>query len=259
MVCAALLAAGAAGCAANEPNPEEVKRGRAEYELAMDAFKRGSYREALGHVKTSLEHDEENADSCYLGAMVMLVFCANDDTSPDCRYNEAEDFIRRALKADPEMRDAKNTLGVILTLRGKSQEAIGILEPLSQDMLYRSPEKAWGNLGWAYLESGRTPDAVAALERAVAAQPLFCVGHFRLGLAYEKQKEFGAARQAFSRALSIDEGGCNRLQAAFLGRARVEKHLGMVADARKDLEQCRELASNTTTGRQCAAVLGRPE
>ncbi len=242
-------------CAGGERNPEEVKRGQAEYELAMDAFKRGSYREALAHVKTSLEHDEDNPDSDYLGAMIMLVFCADDPTSPDCRYNEAEGYIRKALEADPNMRDAKNTLGVILIHRGHPQDAVAVLEPLAQDMIYRSPEKAWGNLGWAYLEAGRIPDAISALERSVAAQPLFCVGPYRLALAFEKKKEYGAARQAFTRALSIDEGGCNRLQAAFLARARVNKELGQRAEARKDFEQCREIAATTPTGRECASGL----
>jgi Tfp pilus assembly protein PilF len=243
------------GCAAREADPEQAKRGRAEYELAMDAFKRGSYRESLAHVKTSLDHDAYNPDSAYLGAMIMLVFCADDETSPDCRYQEAEQFIRKATLADPEMRDAKNTLGVVLIHRGRPKEAIEVLEPLSQDMLYRSPEKSWGNLGWAYLEAGRTEDAIAALQRSVAAQPLFCVGHYRLGLAFEKKKELAAARQAFSKALRIEEGGCNRLQAALLGRARVSRALGQTADARKDLEQCRELAASTPTGRSCAAGL----
>ncbi len=254
IVCLALSALTAA-CAAGEPNPEEVKRGRAEYELAMDAFKRGSYRESLAHVRTAIEHDEDNADADYLGAMIMLVFCADDPTSPDCRYNEAEQYIRKALEADPQMRDAKNSLGVILIHRGHPKEAIEVLEPLSQDMIYRSPEKAWGNLGWAYLEADRIPEAISALERSVAAQPLFCVGHYRLGLAYEKKKEYGAARQAFTRALSIEEGGCSRLQAAFLGRARVQKQLGQRAEARKDYEQCREIAASTPTGRECAAGL----
>jgi Tfp pilus assembly protein PilF len=250
-----VAAAAFLGCAAGEPDPEEAKRGRAQYELAMDAFKRASYRESLAHVVSSLDEDEHNPDAAYLGALIMLVFCANDETSPDCRYDEAEQYIRKAIELDPDMRDAKNTLGVILIHRKRPEEAAKVLAPLSQDMVYRSPEKAWGNLGWAYLESGRVAEAIAALERSVAAQPLFCAGHYRLGLAYEKKRAYSAARQAFTRALTVAEGGCNRLQAALLARARVSKQLGEVADARKDLEQCQELAASTPTGRECMAGL----
>lgn len=256
LVAVALLAS---GCFATGPDPEDVKRGQAEYELAHDAFQRASYREALAHAKTALEHDPSNADAAYIGAMIMLVFCAADESSPDCRYAEAEAFIRKAAESESNVRDAKNALGVILVHLKRPAEAVAVLEPLSQDMLYRSPEKAWGNLGWAYLEAGRTDEAIAALKRSVAAQPLFCVGHFRLGLAYEKKREYTAAQQAFSRALGIDKGGCDRLQAALWGRARVEEKLGRTAEVRKDLERCQELASVSPIGRKCASRLATME
>ncbi len=250
-----VLAAAVAGCRAREPGAETVKRGQAAYDLAFDAFKRNSMREALAHVRRAIELDDENASAAYLGSLVMLVFCADDDASPDCRYDEAEQFVRQALKLDPEMRDAKNTLGVVLVHRGKPKEAILVLEPLAHDMLYQSPEKSWGNLGWAYLEAGQGAEAVSALQRSVAAQPLFCVGHYRLGLAFEKQREFEAAREAFTRAVGIQEGGCARLQDAFLARGRVGKELHDPAGAAKDFEHCRELAPLTASGRACSAGL----
>jgi len=236
---------------------DDAKVARAEYGLASDAFHRARYREALAHVTKALERDDENAQAAYLGTMVMLVFCADDEHSPDCRYDEAERYARLALRADPHMRDATNALGVVLIHRGRSREAISVLRPLSRDMLYQSPEKAWGNLGWAYLDAGETDLAIAALKRSVAAQPLFCVGHYRLGLAFEKKGELAAARHALTRAVTVPEQGCDRLQAAFSARARVEEHLGMRAEVEKDLLRCRELADVTPVGKACARRLRR--
>lgn len=252
---AAALAVGSLSACSSGASLEDAKVAQAEYDLAADAFHNGRLREALDHVEKSIDRDEESSDTHYLGAMILLVFCAQDEASPDCRFEEAERYIRSALEADPEMRDAKNALGVILVHEKKPSEAIAVLEPLSRDMLYRSPEKAWGNLGWAYLEAGRTDDSIAALKRAVASQPLFCVGHYRLGLAYEKKREYAAARQALTRALSIQEGGCDRLQAAYWARARVLERLGRTAELRKDLKRCRELTSDTQEGRACARRL----
>ncbi len=256
-VVALAAAAFAMACGAREPDPEAQKRGQAEYDLALDAFKRSSMREALAHVRASIQHDDQSPDSAYLGALVMLVFCADDPNSPDCRYGEAEQFARKALELDPQMRDAKNTLGVILIHQKRAVEAIAILEPLTQDMVYRSPEKSWGNLGWAYLEAGRLPEAVLALQRSVAAQPMFCVGHHRLGLALEKKKELVAAKQAYSRALAIKEGDCERLQDAWLGRGRVSEALGEREEAAHDFERCLELSATTAAGRACAAASRR--
>ncbi len=245
---------GSSACA-TRAGVDDVRVAQAEYGLAGDAFHRGRYREALEHVEKALDLDEANADAAYLGAMVMLVFCADDEQSPDCRYDEAERYLRAALEANPKMRDATNALGVALVHRDQPLEAIEVLKPLARDMLYRSPEKAWGNLGWAYLEAGQHDKAIPALKRAVAAQPLFCVGHYRLGLAYEKKGEHVAARQSLTRAVGIEEGQSSRLQAAFWARARVQEKLGLRAEVRQDLQRCSELARTTEVGMACTRRL----
>lgn len=230
-------------------------RSVAEYDLARDALQNGRLREALAHVEEALSLDEDNAEAAYLGAVILLGFCANDARSSDCRFDSAEKMARRALAANPQMRDAKNTLGVILVHQGRYDEAIAVLKPLTEDILYASPEKSWGNLGWAYLLKGSNDEAIDALRRAVAAQPLFCVGQYRLGLAYEKRGELDLAREAFTRAVETDQPECRRLQDAFDARARVAEKRGLVDEARADLERCREIAATTPVGQRCAAQL----
>ncbi|AUX21063.1 hypothetical protein SOCEGT47_015410 [Sorangium cellulosum] len=245
-----------AACGGAQPVAQaDETRALAEYDLARDAFQNGRLREALAHVERSLSLDEDNADAAYLGAVVLLGFCASDARSSDCRFDSAEKMARRALDANPEMRDAKNTLGVILVHQGRYDEAIAVLKPLTEDILYASPEKSWGNLGWAYLLEGRNDEAIDALRRAVAAQPLFCVGQYRLGLAYEKRGELDLAREAFTRAVETDQPECRRLQDAFDARARVAERKGLLDEARADLERCREIAATTPVGQRCAAQL----
>ena len=70
-----------AGCLATG-GAQDAKVAEAEYGLAADAFHRARYREALAHVRRALDRDETHADAAYLGAMVMLVFCATDESSP---------------------------------------------------------------------------------------------------------------------------------------------------------------------------------
>jgi type IV pilus assembly protein PilF len=242
------------GCAKRR-GPQDIKVARAQYDLARDAFVNGRYRQALEFVGRSLESDDENPDVHYLGAMVHMVFCAHDAAGPDCRWSDAENYLQKALKLRPDMRDAKNALGVVLVHRKRPAEAIVLLRELAHDILYRSPEKAWGNLGWAYLEAGQVDDAIPALERAIAAQPMFCVGHYRLGLAYEKKNEYKAAKNALTRALKVSEGGCGRMQEAFLVRARVGIKLGLLPQVQKDLQQCQKLAAFTVTGKACTRKL----
>jgi Tfp pilus assembly protein PilF len=247
---------GALGCAGLiGPDPRDARIAHAEYELAADAFHRHRYRVALGHITHSIDLDADNPRANYLRAMTLLAFCVIDEGSPDCRYADAEHWTRRSLELDPELRDARNVLGVILVHRGKPREAVAVLRPLADDILYRSPEKAWGNLGWAHLEAGQTDLAIAALKRAVAAQPRFCVGHYRLGLAYEKKGEHVAARHALNRALTVAEGRCARMQDAFWARSRVFRALGETAALQEDLLRCHELGERTRVGRRCGRAL----
>jgi Tfp pilus assembly protein PilF len=244
-----------AGCVRSPASPGDEQRSTAEYDLAGDALKNRRLREALDHVQRALKLNPDNADAAYLGSTVMLAFCALDDKSPDCRLKEAEVFARHALEASPEHRDAKNALGVILVHEKRYDEAIAVLKPLTEDLVYSSPESAWGNLGWAYFQRGSTEEALDALRRAVAVQPLFCVGQYRLGLAYEKKGDLASAREAFTKAVDTDLPQCKRLQDAFSARARVLLHQGLKDEARADLERCRELSRETPVGQKCAAQL----
>lgn len=246
-----------AACTSTGQNPAQSPEAQshAEHELAKDAYKNGRLREVLGHVQKALEHDEANAEAAYLGASVHLQFCAADEKSSDCRWEDAEKFARLAVEANPDMREAKNMLGVILVHRARYDEAITVLKPLANDILYNFPENAWGNLGWAYLLQGNTDDAVDALRRALAAQPLFCVGAYRLGLAYEKKGDLTAARDAFTKAVETPSPDCQRLQDAFDARARVGAKVGLRDEVRADLNRCVEIGSATAVGKKCAEQL----
>jgi tetratricopeptide (TPR) repeat protein len=207
----------------------------------------------LEHGLKAVEIDRGNADAAHLVALIYLDFCRQ---SPgDCRLGEAERHARLALKARAEFREAKNTLGVILILERRYDEAVNVLRPLTEDILYTTPENAWGNLGWAYLEKGQLGLAIDALRRSVAAQPLFCVGNYRLGLAYERKHELATALEAYTRALETNFPECRSLQEALAGRARVLVSLGRPDQARADLERCTQLQNKNRTGKECSSML----
>jgi len=252
-----LVTAGTVGCSSANTPPAQApeQQSLAEYDLARESYKIGKFRDVLSHVKKAIELDDTNADAAYLGAMVHLRFCAADEKSSDCRYDEAEQYARKAVEANPELRDAKNTLGVILIHLGKLDQAISVLKPLANDILYNYPENAWGNLGWAYLEQGSYDESIDALRRALAAQPLFCVGSYNLGRAFEKKGDFTAARDAFTKAVETPSPDCGRLQDAFDARARVGAKLGLTDEVRADLTTCVKIANATPLGKQCAEQL----
>jgi type IV pilus assembly protein PilF len=257
LLAAALLAPGCApqpnnGMPAQDPERQSV----AEHDLAADLWlRRNEPRLALGHALKAVELNDENAEACHLVALLYLDFCQR--STNECRLPEAARYAKMAIDAKKDFREAKNTYAVVLVHQKKYDEAIAVLRPLAEDILYQTPENAWGNLGWAYLEKGDLDHAVEALRRSVAAQPGFCVGNYRLGLAYERKQSPAAAVEAFTRAVETDHPSCKGLQDAYAGRARGLIRLGRAEDARADLERCVQLDKRTASGRECGASLAQ--
>ena len=251
------LALGLLGCSSPQtPSAaqDEQSQSIAEYDIARDLWlNRGQPREALDHVLKALALDEENADAQHLAALIYLDFC-RQTTAESCRLSEAEKHARAALELNEDFREARNTLGVTLIHEQRYREAIEVLTPLARDMLYRTPENAWGNIGWAYLLEGSLPEAVNALQRSVAAQPEFCVGHFRLGQAHERMGNSAQALEAYSHALEAAGGRCQGLQEAYAGRARLLTGMNRAAEAESDLQTCVRLDKRTDAGRECLAL-----
>jgi tetratricopeptide (TPR) repeat protein len=240
------------------PAADPEKQSVAEHDIAADLWlRRNEPRQALEHALKAVDLNEDNAEAAHLVALLYLDFCRR--SVDECRLSEAEKHARLALKDKPDFREAKNTLGVILVHQKKYDDAIAVLKPLAEDILYQTPENAWGNLGWAYLEKGDVEHAIEALRRSVAAQPNFCVGNYRLGLAYEKKQEPAQAVEAYTRAVETDHPMCKGLQDAFAGRARSLIRLGRGTDARADLQRCVQLDKRTSAGRECGATLAKLE
>lgn len=252
------LLSSAVGCANKGPkvpdggDPERMSE--SEYDIAKDLWlRRNQPREALSHTLDAVELDPANADAQHLAALLYLDLCRR--SPDDCRLDAAEQHARRAVEAEEHHREATNTLGVVLIHRKKYDAAIAVLKPLTADILYQTPENAWGNLGWAYLEKGSVDLAIDALRRSVAAQPLFCVGNYRLGVAYEKNRQPTQAVASFTRALETDHPACRALQEAFFARARVLAHLGELNDARDDLDRCMALEKSSPVAKDCASMM----
>jgi Tfp pilus assembly protein PilF len=251
---AAIAAVSACAPASGEGAKDPVRQSESEYDVARDLWlRRNSPREALDHALKAVELNDENADAAHLVALIYMDFCSR--SADECRLKDAEKHARLALKAKSDYREATNTLGVILIHEKRYADAIAVLKPLTEDILYQTPENAWGNLGWAQLESGATDAAVESLRRSIAAQPLFCVGLYRLGLAYERRHEDATAAETLTRALETQAPGCNSLQDAFAARARVETRLGNAEAAKADLERCAELSRKTDAGKECSSML----
>ena len=246
------------GAAASGPGAQSPERqSEAEYDLARDSFYKGQPRTALDHALKASSMDDQNAKALYFTSTIYLWFCSTDAglRAPDCRLADADAYARRALKADDTFRDARNLLGQVLILEKKYDEAIAMLEPLTRDPAYTANYLAWGNLGWAQVLSGRIDAGIASLRNSIT-QPRFCVGDYRLGIAFEKKGDLVQAEKSLTDAVSVESPDCQNLQDAWEARARVRMKLGKIADGRADFQRCREISADSVAGKSCGSMLG---
>lgn len=246
-----LLAAGCVRATNGIPNgadPEKVSR--AEFDLAQDEWKRGRLRAAMEHAQKASNADEAHAEAHHFVAILYMALCQLEG---DCRWDEAEKYARKAVTADVEFRPAKHTLGVILIQEKKFDDAIVVLRPLAEDILYKTPELAWYDLGGAQLEKGDVDHAIEAFTRAIALKPTFCWANYRLGLAYEKKGSFDKAETELSNAVEPPDPACRNLQDAYEARARVREKTGRKDLAKQDYALCVKLSAATPAGKSCVA------
>jgi Tfp pilus assembly protein PilF len=249
------------GCGATDTDssgPRSPERqSSAEYDLAKDYFYKGQPRAALDHIRRAVDLQDDNSKALYFASIIYMSFCAGDTgfQSPDCNLVEAEKYARLALKAQEDFRDARNALGQILIDEGKFPEAIQTLTPLVKDPAYSAAHLAWGNLGWAQVKLGDVDAGITSLKNAIATDPQFCVGHYRLGRAYEKKGDLPHAEESFTNALNVENEACKKLQDAYEGRAGVRVKLRNIDGARDDYSKCKDLLPTSKAGQSCTRML----
>ena len=256
-----LAASGGAACGASDTeNPgahSPERQSDSEYDLAREYFYKSQPRAALDHIRRAVELNEDNSKALYFTSVIYMSFCDGDQgfKAPDCDLKKAENYARLAIKAQDDFRDARNALGQILIHEGRYAEAIATIEPLTKDPAYQASHLAWGNLGWAQVLSGQLDEGITSLNNSVATDPRFCVGHFRLGIAYEKKGLFDQAEQSLTSAVTVENPDCQNLQAAWEARAGVRVKLHKIDEARADYEKCRDISAKSSTGKTCVQML----
>jgi Tfp pilus assembly protein PilF len=113
------------------------------------------------------------------------------------------------------------------------------LQSIATDQPQPIPDaKALIAAGEAQLAEGKADEAVATLERAVAAAPHSSLAHTRLGGARLMRQEYSAAIQDFRNALGADPNNAD----AFVGMAVAYLHSGDYALGRAALGEAKRLA-----------------
>ena len=179
------------------------------YMLGLSSWKTGNHLRALEAFDAALRLESSHRKSLLNSARVLL------ETS---RPQDALDRVERALAIEP-------LSGEGLRLKGRAHHELGQI-PEAIDAYERAlaldDRDVWAmnNLGYLYIQQGRSDAALLPLARAVEIRGNVPVFQNNFGTALERSGHFVAARGAYEAALEAD----STYGKAAVGLARVNAH-----------------------------------
>ncbi len=179
------VAAVAGGCNpkalkyANKPeecrNPKYVDAMKGQ---AINFYNAGKYIEALKSITQAAQCKPKDPEVYY---WMGLIYHKRH------KLYEAIDAFKKALEIDKTHTDSRMALGVMYLELERWDEAIAQFETCAEDELFLRPWEAYSNLAWAYLQKGDLLLAENAANKAIEANPNFCIAYTNRGEIAVKQ------------------------------------------------------------------------
>ena len=176
---------------------ERETRSRAHYDLGVDHLARGQTAMALREFLAAMDY--EPADPwIHLG----LGECYRRKSL----YDKAEYHLLRATELKPHFQTAQLNLSALYTHMKRYDDSAVWAQKLIDDPTYPAPWRAYNNLGWAYLRTGRVEEARQSLEVALEYDPKFWPAHLNLGILEAEAGRKLEAIEHFEEVLSRNPG-----------------------------------------------------
>ena len=121
------------------------------------------------------------------------------------------------LANNPDNLLANNNLAALLSDHKTDDASLKRAKDIADKLKDVNQPVIQDTVGWVYYKTGNYADAVAMLEKVVAAQPDIQVFNYHLGMAYQKSGNNAEARKYLEAALASDKD--------FQGRADAEATL----------------------------------
>jgi len=175
-------------------NKKNVEEAKTFYEAGTTALVQGDYTDALERLLKAVELDPNNP------------FYHNNlaySYQKKKIYEKAKFHFEKALELKKDFPDAQNNLGVLYLEMNKPKEALKYCEQAVKDPLYKTPQKAYLNIGRAHYKLQNFKKALEYQRKAVAIDKNFCYAYNSLGMTEMKVKEFNSAATSFKKAINI--------------------------------------------------------
>jgi tetratricopeptide (TPR) repeat protein len=236
-VAAGLLAAVAAAAGAQQKND-----GEAQFNSALTNLREGRASLALEDFKRAIRMNGKNP-YFYKGIGICYMQLQ--------RFPEAVDALRRALQLNPYYVDARNDLGTALLMVGKRDEGKAELLAAFNDPTNPTPELSARNLGQAYLQEKRWPDAASWFRSSLGRNFQLVDAHLGLNDALLAQNRTDEAVHAMEDAVKA----LPEAPALLVALGEAYYRAGRFHDAQARLEEAKAKDRTGAVSRKADALL----
>jgi type IV pilus assembly protein PilF len=178
-------------CATTGINQENKKKADATRNLGEAYLSQKNYTAALGELLKAQKIDPQDP---LLQNDLGLAYMAKE------KYHLAVQHFQKAVQLKPDYSLAKNNLGSAYLVLKQWDKAIPVLEEVTNDLLYATPQFPLSNLGWAYYNKGMYSQAEKYLKKALELKPDFFVAQLNLGRTYLATGQLDKALSLFNEA-----------------------------------------------------------
>jgi type IV pilus biogenesis/stability protein PilW len=217
-------------CGCPEDKTKSIAASKIAFDLGVNYFTNNQAQQALQEFLKAVKDNPEFPEAH--NALGLIYFGVRD-------YKQAEEHYKLAIELKPDFSEAQNNLGRLYLDTGEYDKAIDMFKKAIANRLYRTPQYATLNLGWALYKKGKPKEAIEQFKKAVVIDQKFCLGYRSIGIVQTEQNESLEALRAFEKfheCYPADPEGYYRL-------AEVKRlfKLASMEDIAADLEKSLEL------------------
>lgn len=211
-----------ANCASDRvANKEKVDALR---QMGSYKVREGNLREGLAHLLEAAELDPNNPDLYHEIGRVYREMG---------KYDLSLQNFQKALRLRPDFPDVQNDLGTLYALMERYDLAIEYFQKAVDNLLYKTPDIAYNNMGRVYYKTGDYQKAINYYLRAIKAFPNYATYHSNLGFAYEAVNRWDNAIEAYRESIRIN----TEYTIPYLRLGNIYYDLRMKKEARDILER----------------------
>ncbi len=188
-----LLAAVVSACVTTErggvgTKADEQKALEYSVSLARNYIRSGNWEAAKRHLRTAIEIDDSSAE---VYEAMALVFQNTGE------FEFAEENYKKSIKLDSKFSRVRNNYAAFLYQQRRYEEAAEQLEIVVADTLYDKRSGAYINLGRAYMQLEKLPEAEQAFYRAHLMQRRNVPLLYQLADVYFRLEQFPKSQQYY--------------------------------------------------------------